>query len=57
MSCLTNLSLNDQMNLNIKQTGAHILGKILMDNCPVLIKDKLIREEKIGKGITIPSYS
>lgn len=38
LSVLTNLSLNDQINVNIRLQGAHIIGKILMDNCPALIK-------------------
>ena len=28
-----------------------------MDNCPVLIKDKLVREEKEQKGVEIIAYS
>ena len=44
---MTNLSLNDEINTIIKLHGAHLIGKILMDNCPVFIKDKLVRDEKI----------
>jgi hypothetical protein len=28
-----------------------------MENCPVLIKDKIVRDEKIQKGVLIKSYS
>ncbi len=47
---MTNLSLNDEINTKIKLHGAHLIGKILMDNCPVFIKDKLVRDEKILNG-------
>ena len=50
LSNLTNLALNDQINIKIRLHGAHIIGTILMDNCPVLIKDKLVREEKEKQG-------
>ena len=39
LTLLTNLSLNDQNNLKIRLHGAHIIGKILMDNCPNFNKD------------------
>ena len=57
LSCLTNLALNDQINIKIRLHGAHIIGTILMDNCPVLIKDKLVREEKEKQGKQIIQYS
>ena len=34
-----------------------MIGKIMMDNCPVLIKDKLEHAEKLSQGIQINSYS
>ena len=40
LSVLTNLSLNDQINVNIRILGAHVIGRILMDNCPALIKSE-----------------
>ena len=36
--------------------GGHLVGKILMENCPVLIKDKMIREEKIKAGVIPKQY-
>lgn len=33
---LTYLSLNDQNNIQIRLLGAHIIGKILMKNCPTI---------------------
>ena len=57
LSVLTNLSLNDSINIKLRLHGAHIIGKILMENCPVLIKDKLVREEKIKNGEEVKSYS
>jgi hypothetical protein len=39
LSCLTNLALNDQINYKIRIHGAHIIGRILMTNCPALTKD------------------
>lgn len=47
LSNLTNLALNDQINVRVRLEGAHIIGKLLMENCPVLIKDKHVREEKL----------
>ena len=40
LTTLTNLSLNDVNNVKIRLHGAHIIGKLLMDNCPQLNKDK-----------------
>ena len=57
LSNLTNLALNDQINTKIRLHGAHIIGNILMDNCPVLIKDKLVREEKEKQGAELIKYS
>jgi hypothetical protein len=57
LSNLTNLSLNDQINSKIRLQGAHLVGSILMENCPVLIKDKLVRDEKLQKGVLIKVYS
>ena len=57
LSNVTNLALNDQINIKIRLHGAHIIGQILMDNCPVLIKDKLVREEKEKQGKEIIQYS
>ena len=34
-----------------------MIGKIMMDNCPVLIKDKLEHADKLSNGIQINSYS
>ena len=34
LTILTNLSLNDQNNIKIRLYGAHILGSLLMENCP-----------------------
>lgn len=34
LTLLTNLSLNDQNNIKIRLHGAHIIGVILMENCP-----------------------
>ena len=39
LTTLTNLSLNDANNVKIRLHGAHIIGKLLMDNCPALDKD------------------
>lgn len=36
LTTLTNLSLNDQNNVSIRIHGAHIIGGILMQNCPSL---------------------
>jgi len=36
LTTLTNLSLNDQNNIQIRLHGTHIIGGILMQNCPVL---------------------
>ena len=36
LTTLTNLSLHDQTNVKIRLYGAHIIGKILMKNCPAL---------------------
>lgn len=40
LTFLTNLSLNDQNNIKIRLHGAHIIGKILMDNCPTYNKER-----------------
>lgn len=34
LTTLSNLALNDQNNVKIRLHGAHIVGKILMSNCP-----------------------
>ena len=34
LTTLTNLSLNDANNVKTRLHGAHIIGKLLMDNCP-----------------------
>ena len=34
LTTLTNLSLNDLNNVKIRLHGAHIIGSLLMDNCP-----------------------
>ena len=34
LTTLTNLSLNDANNIKIRLHGAHIIGKLLMENCP-----------------------
>jgi NIMA (never in mitosis gene a)-related kinase len=39
LTTLTNLSLNDSNNVKIRLHGAHIIGKILMENCPALTKN------------------
>lgn len=39
LTILTNLSLNDQNNIKTRLHGAHIIGKILMDNCPTYNKE------------------
>lgn len=39
LTILTNLSLNDQNNIKTRLFGAHIIGKILMDNCPLYNRD------------------
>lgn len=57
LSNLTNLALNDQLNTRIRLEGAHFIGKILMENCPVLIKDKHVRDEKLQNGVLIKTYS
>jgi len=57
LSNLTNLALNDQLNAKIRLHGAHLIGLILMENCPVLIKDKLVNEEKKSKGFNLVQYS
>lgn len=39
LTSLTNLSLHDTTNVKIRLYGAHIIGKILMKNCPALTKN------------------
>jgi hypothetical protein len=39
LTTLTNISLNDATNQKIRLTGAHIIGKVLMDNCPAFNKE------------------
>jgi hypothetical protein len=39
LTSLTNLSLHDSTNVKIRLYGAHIIGKILMKNCPALVKE------------------
>jgi len=39
LTILTNLSLHDLTNVKIRLYGAHIIGKILMKNCPALAKE------------------
>ena len=39
LTTLTNLSLNDANNVKIRLHGAHIIGKLLMDNCPQLNRE------------------
>ena len=39
LTSLTNLSLHDTTNVKIRLYGAHIIGKILMRNCPALMKE------------------
>lgn len=39
LTILTNLALNDQNNIKIRLHGAHIIGKILMENCPTYNRD------------------
>ena len=39
LTTLTNLSLNDANNVKIRLHGAHIIGRLLMENCPPLNKD------------------
>jgi len=31
--------------------GAHAVGKIMMENCPVYIKEKLEKEDKLSNGV------
>jgi len=38
LTTLTNLALNDQNNVQIRLNGAHLIGRILMENCPALSK-------------------
>lgn len=57
LSNLTNLALNDQINSRIRLQGAHLVGSILMENCPVLMKDRLVRDEKLQKGVLLKVYS
>lgn len=40
LTIITNLALNDQNNIKIRLVGAHVIGKILMENCPSFNKDK-----------------
>ena len=39
LTTLTNLSLNDLNNVKIRLHGAHIIGSLLMENCPQLNRD------------------
>ena len=39
LTTLTNLSLNDANNVKIRLHGAHIIGSLLMENCPQLNRD------------------
>lgn len=57
LSNLTNLSLNDQLNMKIRLVGAHYIGIILMENCPVLIKEKQAREQKLKQEEKVITYS
>ena len=50
LTTLTNLSLNDETNVKIRLNGAHIIGRVLMDNCPALSK-----ETKLGVYSSDPS--
>ena len=40
LTTLTNLSLNDANSVKIRLHGAHIIGRLLMENCPSLNKDQ-----------------
>lgn len=40
LTTLTNLSLDDSNNVQIRLHGAHIIGGILMQNCPALNSSK-----------------
>lgn len=53
LTILTNLSLNDQNNIKIRLHGAHIIGKILMENCPTYNKDN---PKKYVKLIFLKKY-
>ena len=39
LSNLTNLALNDLLNIKVRLHGADLIGRILMENCPALIKE------------------
>ena len=53
LSNFTNLALNDQISTKIRLHGAHIIGKIMMENCPILTKDKLEKDA----GMVAAKYS
>jgi hypothetical protein len=53
LSNLTNLALNDLLNIKVRLHGADLIGRILMENCPALIK-----ENKAGQnGLNFKIYS
>lgn len=53
LSNLTNLALNDLLNIKVRLHGADLIGRILMENCPALIK-----ENKSGQnGMNFKIYS
>ena len=55
MTTLTNLSLNDANNVKIRLHGAHIIGKLLMDNCPQLNREnpKVYVENDAGENLRV----
>ena len=55
LTTLTNLSLNDANNVKIRLHGAHIIGKLLMENCPQLNRDepKIYVEGDPGENLKV----
>ena len=47
LSAITNLSLNDQINFNIRIQGAHKIGQILMENCTPLSDTQSLQDSKV----------
>ena len=40
LTCLTQLSMHDQSNVKFRLHGAHLVGQILMQNCPSLVQPR-----------------
>lgn len=54
LSNLTNLALNDLLNIKVRLHGAALIGRILMENCPALIKEN---KDAGQNGVNCKVYS